>query len=461
MSFWRTALIMTPIILFLIITSYGYSTAFALESKLWKVKVSSIQDGEESGDIRYFDENQVRINALGTKIHLDLRASETAYRSGFNETGEDGKATYSITITSTTELIIICKGNEVELLSGAAGNGKLEGSFEDGRNTLVTIGTGSVKAVALLLAEGDLNYQDNTALSRGEKASEITGGFEIVGIRIDYTPMQGEGKIAGSAAGGDVQTVVGKIFNAKFRNYGKVDFEADDQVTGEARTNALISIDHRVDITGKCSTQPLTSTLTLQIENGKGTISIYTENEDTGEVVENIAANLDSPVAELNVSSGTKSIDNGWDSPASTWVETYSYALEIKEHIFDIRYDMDSATLRQIHVEPKENAAIILITPIREKDGTLEITLPRQVIDARTDGGDGEFIVRVDGDDSEFEETVTTATERTLRIPIPAGTGEVKIIGTYVIPEFGVLAAFVLAAAVGAIVVMSRKNQIR
>jgi predicted secreted protein with PEFG-CTERM motif len=43
---------------------------------------------------------------------------------------------------------------------------------------------------------------------------------------------------------------------------------------------------------------------------------------------------------------------------------------------------------------------------------------------------------------------------------VPAGTEDIEIIGTCVIPEFGVIAALVLAAAVGAIVVVSRKNQI-
>jgi predicted secreted protein with PEFG-CTERM motif len=42
---------------------------------------------------------------------------------------------------------------------------------------------------------------------------------------------------------------------------------------------------------------------------------------------------------------------------------------------------------------------------------------------------------------------------------VPGGTEEIEIIGTQVIPEFGILAALVLAAAVGAIVVLSRRTQ--
>ena len=37
-------------------------------------------------------------------------------------------------------------------------------------------------------------------------------------------------------------------------------------------------------------------------------------------------------------------------------------------------------------------------------------------------------------------------------------TTEIEIIGTQVIPEFGVLAAIVLATSIGAIIVASRRN---
>jgi predicted secreted protein with PEFG-CTERM motif len=137
-----------------------------------------------------------------------------------------------------------------------------------------------------------------------------------------------------------------------------------------------------------------------------------------------------------------------------------TFRVEFQGNVFNVKYSLSNGSIRSIEVDPDFTSLIITVTTSTTEDGTLEITLPRQLIDAKINGQDDEFIVLVDGDDSTFEETATTATERTLRIPVPAGTEEIEIIGTVVIPEFGVLAALVLAAAVGAIIVMSRKSQI-
>ena len=66
----------------------------------------------------------------------------------------------------------------------------------------------------------------------------------------------------------------------------------------------------------------------------------------------------------------------------------------------------------------------------------------------------------VDGDEGDHTEKDVTSTSRTLVIPVPAGTEEVEIIGTQVIPEFGVIAVIVLALALSAIVVAGRKTQV-
>ncbi len=126
-----------------------------------------------------------------------------------------------------------------------------------------------------------------------------------------------------------------------------------------------------------------------------------------------------------------------------------------------IRIDasLTNGSISRIQVDEDFNSLIITVRT-GDKDGTLTITLPREVIDAKLNGGDDEFIVLVDGDEEAYEETNTTATSRTLKIPVPAGASEIEIIGTQVIPEFGIIAALVLAIAVGAIIVVSRKNQI-
>lgn len=133
--------------------------------------------------------------------------------------------------------------------------------------------------------------------------------------------------------------------------------------------------------------------------------------------------------------------------------------VEFEGNVFNIDASLSNGSIQSIEVDPDFTSLIISVSTTDE-DGELTITLPRDLIDARIDGDDDDFIVLVDGEEADFEESETTSSERTLVIPVPGGAEEIEIIGTQVIPEFGILAALVLAAAVGAIVVVSRKNQL-
>jgi len=103
-----------------------------------------------------------------------------------------------------------------------------------------------------------------------------------------------------------------------------------------------------------------------------------------------------------------------------------------------------------------------------EVGGVLTIELPREVIDAKimdTDFDD-HLIVFVDGVNTPFEETIASSM-RTLTIPFPSGSEEIKVTGSYVdpgfaiyiVPEFGILAPLVLFASVAVIVVLSQKGK--
>ncbi|MDE1770742.1 MAG: PEFG-CTERM sorting domain-containing protein, partial [Thaumarchaeota archaeon] len=91
-------------------------------------------------------------------------------------------------------------------------------------------------------------------------------------------------------------------------------------------------------------------------------------------------------------------------------------------------------------------------------DGVLTVTLPRALIDAQMNGQDDKFYVLNDGQEADFQETSKTTTDRTLSIPFTDGTSEIEIIGTQVIPEFGPIAALVLAIAIISIIAVSAKT---
>ena len=113
----------------------------------------------------------------------------------------------------------------------------------------------------------------------------------------------------------------------------------------------------------------------------------------------------------------------------------------------------------------------------RDTVGYFEISLPREVIESKTCydtqwirdfddpascrewGPDTNFVVLVDGEESDFQEWPTAA-QRKLEIPFTHGATTIEIIGTEVIPEFGTIAGLVLAVALISIIAVSAKTRL-
>jgi len=135
--------------------------------------------------------------------------------------------------------------------------------------------------------------------------------------------------------------------------------------------------------------------------------------------------------------------------------------VEHKGQVIFVDTELTNGSIGSIEVDEDVTSIVIFTKTSVTDKGELKITLPRNLIDWRTNGGDDEFIVLVDSVEVDFEETDTTRSSRTLVIPVAAGTEKIEIIGTEVIPEFGILATLVLAVAVGVIIAISRKNAIQ
>lgn len=112
-----------------------------------------------------------------------------------------------------------------------------------------------------------------------------------------------------------------------------------------------------------------------------------------------------------------------------------------------------------LSVTPDDDANSLIIAISTTSDGELTITLPRELIDAKINGGDDSFFVLIDGEEVEFTET-KTSTDRTLMIPFPDGAEEIEIIGSFVIPEFGTIAVLILAIAIISIIAVSAKTRL-
>ena len=123
-----------------------------------------------------------------------------------------------------------------------------------------------------------------------------------------------------------------------------------------------------------------------------------------------------------------------------------------------IGYEITGGKLLSIMTDVDANSLIILIDAT--DDGSLTITIPRSVLDALLgDGSDDDFFVLVNDEEVDFDEIISS-TDRILIIAFPAGTETIEIIGTFVIPEFGTIAAMILAVAIISIIAISAKSRL-
>ena len=122
-----------------------------------------------------------------------------------------------------------------------------------------------------------------------------------------------------------------------------------------------------------------------------------------------------------------------------------------------VGYEITNGKL--INVIQDIDAKSLLIDIEALDDGSITLTIPRSVLDATINDEDDEFFVLVDGEEVDFEE-ITTSTDRTLTIEFLAGSEQIEIIGTFVIPEFGTIAAMILAVAIISIIAISAKSRL-
>ncbi len=123
-----------------------------------------------------------------------------------------------------------------------------------------------------------------------------------------------------------------------------------------------------------------------------------------------------------------------------------------------IGYEITGGQLLSITPDVDANSLIVGIDAT--SDGSLTLTIPRSVADALLETGeDDEFFVLVDGEEVDFSEDASS-TDRTLTIAFQAGADEIEIIGTFEVPEFGTIAAMILAVAIISIIAISAKSRL-
>jgi len=97
---------------------------------------------------------------------------------------------------------------------------------------------------------------------------------------------------------------------------------------------------------------------------------------------------------------------------------------------YPLKYSITTGKLLGV-VEDKDKATLIPVISAISDKGTLNIEIPRNILDAKgQSNADAKFVVHVDGKDATFRETSNNPTARTLSIDFNKDARLIEIIGT-------------------------------
>lgn len=124
-----------------------------------------------------------------------------------------------------------------------------------------------------------------------------------------------------------------------------------------------------------------------------------------------------------------------------------------------VNYSITGAAIDSVSINRPDTSLIVFLKSAN--DGNLTMAMPRSLIDAKAGTGDDQFIVLVDGADTDFTESKTDASSRTVTVSFSQDTQQIEVIGTQVVPEFGGLSFVVLVVAILSIVIISAKTRLK
>ena len=283
--------------------------------------------------------------------------------------------------------------------------------------------------------------------------------FGILITSIGVSPIFGENGIIivntdkSSYSDGDTITISGEIKN----------MVPGDQLSLiiQSPNGNLVSLDQmtvgvdnqfstEIKLGGKLMNVEGTYTIKIQYREQSANTSFEFDGDvgvtSNGVIDDNIDDNIDDIVKEIIV-----------EDPVIIDSIVTATTVTVQDSTDLVSYEITNAKL--INIVPDLDAVSLVVYIESTNDGSITLTIPRSVLDASINEGDDEFFVLVDGEEVDFEE-ITTSTDRTLTIEFLAGTEQIEIIGTFVIPEFGTIAAMILAVAIISIVAISAKSKL-
>lgn len=179
--------------------------------------------------------------------------------------------------------------------------------------------------------------------------------------------------------------------------------------------------------------------------------SVFIDGEDGNFVFDELEPTEGSRVLQIEFPRGAEEIEIvGTPMDQDQQPPTETFSLEIEGQTYEIEYEITGGTVESMSADP--DTKTLLVTINSTTDGVLSIKLPRTVIDA-----DDDLSVMIDGEADATVDESATAESRVLDIDFSQGSSEIAITGTFLVPEFGIIPAIMLASAVAVVIVASRR----
>ena len=130
------------------------------------------------------------------------------------------------------------------------------------------------------------------------------------------------------------------------------------------------------------------------------------------------------------------------------------------QQTFNVNYTISGGNVNTMTIDAQSLSVITSVNST--SDGTITLQLPRALIDAKTNSGqDDAFIILIDGAEVKPQSESSDNNFRNLTIQFLKGDQDIEVIGTQIVPEFGPIAALVLAIAIVSIIAVSAKTGLR
>jgi predicted secreted protein with PEFG-CTERM motif len=235
-----------------------------------------------------------------------------------------------------------------------------------------------------------------------------------------------------------------------------VETDADSYATGD-----------EITISGEVGTVQAGQPILLRVTDPKGVLV----RVDQVQVAADGSYSYSFPAGGLMKNSGTHTVsvsyrntdaETTFDFTADMTGPQWRFAnLQIEDQTYRIRYQITGGTLAGLTADPDLAMLTAMITSTA--DGTLTLELPRNVMQSLTvegqptGGSDVDYEAFIDGIPGDAVQTSMTDSARVVTVDFDQGAEEIELVGTWVVPEFGAIAAIVLAVAIVGIIVATAR----